>query len=50
MTTTPVAKPRSPGRLRGLLGYLILARGKPGEIMVISHSNLLYWWPVWFTS
>jgi len=49
MTTSPVAQRRQPGRIRSLFGFLILARGKPGEIMVISHSNLFYWWPVWVT-
>jgi hypothetical protein len=48
-TPVPAAKPTKPGRIRGLLGYLLLARGKPGEIVIIGHSNLFYWWPVWFT-
>jgi hypothetical protein len=53
MTTTPTPVPtaqsRQPGRIRGFLGFLLLARGRPGEIVIISHSNLFYWWPVWFT-
>jgi len=28
--------------------YLFLGRGKPGEVIVFRHSNLFYWWPVWF--
>ena len=49
MTTTSAARPRQPGRLRSLFGFLVLARGKPGEIVIVSHSNLFYWWPVWVT-
>jgi hypothetical protein len=26
----------------------VLATGKPGEIAIYRHSNLFYWWPVWF--
>jgi hypothetical protein len=46
---TPVAKQPSPrrGRVGSLLGYVLLGRRRPGEIVVVSHSNLFYWWPVW---
>jgi hypothetical protein len=33
--------------LPGVIGYLLLGRRRPGEITIISHSNLFYWWPVW---
>jgi hypothetical protein len=29
------------------MAYLFTPHGKPGEIVIISHSNLFYWWPVW---
>jgi hypothetical protein len=40
-------KPPDKNRLLGLLSFLLFAQGKPGEIVIISHSNLFYWWPVW---
>jgi hypothetical protein len=33
--------------MRALVGYLVYGRRRPGEITIISHSNLFYWWPVW---
>jgi hypothetical protein len=33
--------------MRSLMAYLFTPHGKPGEIVIISHSNLFYWWPVW---
>jgi hypothetical protein len=45
----PAAPKRAPrGRLRTLFGYFFLAEGNPGEIVIVSHSSLFYWWPVWF--
>jgi hypothetical protein len=46
---TPPAKQPPPrrGRVGSLLGYILLGRRRPGEIVVVSHSNLFYWWPVW---
>jgi hypothetical protein len=43
---TKVPTPKS-NRLWGVLRYVLLAQGKPGELVIISHSNLFYWWPVW---
>ena len=46
--TLPAPPKHAPrGRLRTLFGYFFLAEGNPGEIVIISHSNLFYWWPVW---
>jgi hypothetical protein len=39
--------PPRPGAFRSLLAYIFLPHGKPGEIVIISHSHLFYWWPVW---
>src|SRR5688572_26237895 len=36
------------GRFSAFLGYVLFARGKEDEIVIISHSSLFYWWPVWF--
>jgi hypothetical protein len=51
MATAPVPAPPSqpprPGRLQSLLAYIFLPHSKPGEIIVVSHSHLFYWWPVW---
>ena len=60
MSTTPPAPPSGPirnpasarqaaenGRLAAFLGYLVRGRRRPGEVTVISHSDLFYWWPVW---
>jgi hypothetical protein len=46
---TPPAKQQPPRRNRvgSFLGYILLGRRRPGEIIVVSHSNLFYWWPVW---
>jgi hypothetical protein len=54
MATNPIPtrapkKVRQPGRFRSLLGYVLLGRGTPDEIVIYSHSNLFYWWPVWLT-
>lgn len=40
--------PPSPASRKGsFLGYFFLGQSKPGERIIISHSNLFYWWPVW---
>jgi hypothetical protein len=33
--------------MRALIAYLIYGHRRPGEITIVSHSNLFYWWPVW---
>src|SRR5262245_30329977 len=43
----PARKPEEPGRLWSFLTFFLMAKGKPGELVVIGHSNLFYWWPVW---
>jgi hypothetical protein len=35
------------GRLAALIDYMVYGHRRPGEITIISHSNLFYWWPVW---
>jgi hypothetical protein len=35
------------GTVAALMGYLVRGRRRPGEVTVISHSDLFYWWPVW---
>jgi hypothetical protein len=30
-----------------MIGYVLLGRRRPGEITIVSHSDLFYWWPVW---
>jgi hypothetical protein len=57
MSETPVApsQPKLPekkalpprSKFGSFLGYILLGRRRPGEIIVVSHSNLFYWWPVW---
>jgi hypothetical protein len=49
MGTQPTVQtpPPRPGAFRSLLAYIFLPHGKPGEIVIISHSHLFYWWPVW---
>jgi hypothetical protein len=44
--TVPAKKQRS--RFSQFIGYVLFARGKDDEIVIISHSPLFYWWPVWF--
>jgi hypothetical protein len=48
-STTPYkpAPPAERGKIRSFLAYIFLPHGKPGEIVIISHSSLFYWWPVW---
>jgi hypothetical protein len=29
------------------MAYVFLPHAKPGEIVIVSHSGLFYWWPVW---
>src|SRR5215831_16753812 len=36
------------GKMAAFLGYLVRGRRRPGEVTVVSHSDLFYWWPVWF--
>jgi hypothetical protein len=45
----PTAPPRPPqkSKLGSFIGYILLGRRQPGEVVVVSHSNLFYWWPVW---
>ena len=54
MSMTPSAPNSLPPRTAAeqskfawLLAYLIRGRRKPGEVVVVSHSDLFYWWPVW---
>jgi hypothetical protein len=49
---TPPAElppPDAPGKFVSFVKYVLFPHGKPGEIIIISHSHLFYWWPVWFT-
>ena len=41
--------PKKRGRWGTFLGYLLFARGKEDEIVIISHSPMFYWWPVWLS-
>lgn len=41
------APPAPRSKVASLIGYVLLGRRRPGEIIVVSHSNLFYWWPVW---
>lgn len=43
----PPKQPPSRRRGGGFLSYILLGSRRPGEITVISHSNLFYWWPIW---
>jgi hypothetical protein len=43
------AKPPRP-KQRSFLNQVVLGQGRPGELVVYSHSNLFYWWPVWLTA
>src|SRR5690242_5298006 len=45
--TPPRSTPAGRGKVRSFFAYLFLPHGKPGEIVIISHSSLFYWWPVW---
>jgi hypothetical protein len=36
-----------PGAFTGFIAYLLRGRRRPGEVTIVSHSNLFYWWPVW---
>jgi hypothetical protein len=49
-TQTTVAPAPRRGRLRRILRYVFSAQRKEGELVVISHSNLFYWWPVWLVA
>jgi hypothetical protein len=42
------AKQPPASKTASFLAYLFLGTSKPGEIVVYHHSNLFYWWPVWF--
>jgi hypothetical protein len=46
MSTAPEPVPKSRPR-RSFFRSLFRAQGRPGELVIISHSNLFYWWPVW---
>ena len=43
----PADKPEETSKLRAFLAYIIRGRRRPGEVVVVSHSDLFYWWPVW---
>jgi hypothetical protein len=34
-------------KLAALIGYMVRGRRRTGEVIVVSHSDLFYWWPVW---
>jgi len=34
-------------KMAAFLGYLVRGRRRPGEVTIVSHSDLFYWWPVW---
>ena len=36
-----------PSKMAAFLGYVVRGRRRPGEVVVVSHSDLFYWWPVW---
>src|SRR5579859_5371955 len=42
-----LARPRKRSRIASLVRYVFLAQGGQGEVVIYSHSNLFYWWPVW---
>jgi hypothetical protein len=42
--------PTSGPKQRSFLHQVLLGQGRPGELVVYSHSNLFYWWPVWLTA
>jgi hypothetical protein len=50
MSRTPISAPSPPYRQRSFLNQLLWGQGRPGELVIYSHSNLFYWWPVWLTS
>src|SRR5262249_6933472 len=43
----PAKKDMGPGKIAAALAYLLRGRRRPGEVVIVSHSNLFYWWPVW---
>jgi hypothetical protein len=45
--SSPQPAPKKPGRMRSFLNALLSAQRRPGELVIVSHSNLFYWWPVW---
>lgn len=47
--SNPPAPSARPGPVRSVLRRFFTAQGRPGELVIISHSNLFYWWPVWLT-
>jgi hypothetical protein len=47
MSTSPPSPPAKVERRQGLLRRIFVPRGEPGELVIYSHSNLFYWWPVW---
>jgi hypothetical protein len=45
---TPAHPPARGARKTSLMRYLLLGQSKSDELAVYHHSNLFYWWPVWF--
>jgi hypothetical protein len=51
MSHAPTSRPNPPSpKPRSFLNQVILGQGRPGELVVYSHSSLFYWWPVWLTA
>jgi hypothetical protein len=47
-TSSPAPPPaKKDGRMLAFLKGLFSAQTGPQELVIISHSNLFYWWPVW---